>query len=126
MKNKKLYFKLFCAIIFSLILPINCSAVTVKKHWWGQEYYVASHEIPDFRIEQQSILQKIQFSNRITQAIASSVGGVHTAIASEIVVEAQQMSIDAFITDLERWEKKNVNIVVSLPGAIQGWRIKEQ
>ena len=108
------------------MLPINCSAVTVKKHWWGQEYYVSSNEIPDFRIEQQSILQKIQFSNRVTQAIASSVGGVHTAIASEIVVEAQQMSIDAFITDLERWEKKNVNIIVSLPGAIQGWSIKEQ
>ena len=125
MKNKKLYRKLFCGVICSLMLAVNCSAVTVKKHWWGREYYVSSNEISDFRIEQQSILQKIQFSNRLTQVIASSVGGVHTAIASEIVVEAQQMAIDSLLTDLERWEKKNVNIIVSLPGAIQGWSIKE-
>lgn len=125
MKNKKLYRKLFCGIICSLMLAVNCSAVTVKKHWWGREYYVSSNEISDFRIEQQSILQKIQFSNRLTQAVASAMGGIPATIASEIVVEAQQMSIDSLITDLERWEKKNVNIIVSLPGAIQGWSIKE-
>lgn len=125
MKNKKLYLKLFCGIICSVILSVNCSAVTVKKHWWGEEYHVANNEISDFRLDTQSMLQKVQFANRVTQAVASAVGGVPTAIASEVVVEAQQISIDSLITDLERWEKKNVNIIVSLPGAIQGWSIKE-
>ena len=125
MKNKKLYRKLFCGVICSLMLAINCSAVTVKKHWWGEEYHVASNEISDFRLDIQSELNVVQVANRLTQAVVSAVGGIPATIASEVVVEAQQISIDSLINDLERWEKKNVNIIVSLPGAIQGWSIKE-
>ena len=97
----------------------------VKKHWWGEEYHVASNEISDFRLDIQSELNIVQVANRLTQAVVSVVGGIPATIASEVVVEAQQISIDSLINDLERWEKKNVNIIVSLPGAIQGWSIKE-
>lgn len=126
MKNKKFYRRLFCGIICSVMFAVNCSAVTVKKHWWGEEYYVASHEITEFRLNIQSILQKVSLANRTVALAAAVVGGVHGAIAGEVVAEAQQMAIDSLLTDLERWENKKVDIIVSLPGPIQGWSIKEQ
>lgn len=126
MKNKKLYSILFCCLICSLMLIINCSAVTVKKHWWGEEYYLASHEVTEFRLNAQSVFQKISLANRATEVASGIIAGVHGAIAGAVVVEAQQIAIDSFITDLERWENKKVDIIVSLPGVIQGWSIKEQ
>lgn len=134
MNNKKLYRRLYCVIVCMVLFVANCAAVTVKKHWWGAEYYLASHEIAEFRLNAQDLFNKIEAANQGTAivagvlgvTVAGPIGGAAAAASAEGYAVAQQTAITGLITDLERWELKGIAIIVSLPKVIQGWSIKAQ
>lgn len=133
MKNKKLYRRLYCFIVCMMLFVANCAAVTVKKHWWGAEYYLESHEITEFRLKAQDLFVKIKAANQgtaiaagIVGFVAGPVGSAAGVAAAEGYALAQQTAIDLLITDLERWGSKGMAIVVTLPNVIQGWSIKAQ
>lgn len=126
MKNKKLYRRLYCVIVCMMLFVANCAAVTVKKYWWGNEYYLENHEITEFRLNAQDLFRKISIANQAAACAAGLLAGAPGVIAGETVAVAQQTAIDGLITDLERWEIKRIAIIVSLPKIIQGWSIKAQ
>ena len=65
-----------------MLFVANCAAVTVKKHWWGNEYYLASNEITEFRLNAQSTFVKIKVANQATVAVAATACGVGGPVAA--------------------------------------------
>lgn len=123
MKNKKFYLKLFCAIVCSVVFAVNCTAVKVENYLWGDKYYLKSDEISKFRENIQSAFQKLDRDKVITEYIKNVA---YVTITSEQFLEIQKVAIYLLLRDLEKWEDKNVDIIVSLPTLIQGWSIEEQ
>ena len=132
MKNKNFFRGMCCGIICLILFVSNCFAVTIKEHWWGNEYYMKCDEIAEFRLNVQDLSEDI---NRVNQGVATGIGITSlftgpvvggAAIVAEGIAQAQSEALQRLITDLERWESKGKAIIVSIPKIIQGWNIKAQ
>lgn len=124
---KKIAKKFICSIICLCLSIIGCIAITERNYWWGTEYYAQAHEIASLRWKLQEMFNWVSAGNAIfAGAVGFQLAGPPGALAGEIVTAAQQIAMNRLITDLECWEYRGRAIIVSLPGAIQGWNIREQ